>query len=49
MPEVKIYHTKFGHSGKKHKEGMTVLVIWGKAWGEGEVGLRKKVIKGGGN
>ena len=32
MSDVEIYHAKFGHSGLKNKECMTVLVIGG---GEG--------------
>ena len=35
MPEDEIYHGKFGHSGMKNKEVMTVLVIWGEARGKG--------------
>ena len=34
MPEVKIYHAKFGHSGMKNNEVMTVLVVLG----DGELG-----------
>ena len=32
MPEVEICNAKFGHSGMKNKEVMTVLVIF---WGRG--------------
>ena len=41
MPEVEIYHAKFGHSGMKNKEVMTVLVILGA------VRCRVNRVKGG--
>ena len=47
MPEVEIYHAKFGHSGMKNKEVMTVLVILG-AVGRG-VNRVKGGNKSGGN
>ena len=47
MPEVEIYHAKFGHSDFKNKEVMTVLVIWGgRQAANRETGLTGKV-KGG--
>ena len=36
MPDVEIYHAKFGHFGLKNKEVMTVLVIGGGGGGGGE-------------
>ena len=49
MPEVEIYHAKFGNSGMKNNEVMTVLVIFrgeGRQGGKWEIELRNICIEG---
>ena len=47
MHEVEIYHAKYGHSGIKNKEVMTVLVTLG-AVGCGVNRVKRGIKRGGG-